>query len=671
MPQQNDLLDSVYANGPFSQQLQAPTYQASQQQGSGFQGATGNVAQLADHFLAGISQGRAQAYNKSMQQKQQTFNTLSAQAQQLQQSDLPPEIKAQQLAKVNDLRGHVFLDATGDGGSSKGKKGGGQSSGGDDPNHPGPHILNAVRGMVTGMLGPGKQPGTVDPKELQDIMAQNSQLIGNAPKLAQEHVAGLDNQVSQALGPMVKANDGKMPAFSQAMSDPNVMQAFSANMQRNGGKLTPGAQATWDAMQAQEKQKNSVDTVRARTEGQVAVENIRGANQAAVENKKLGVKKEEDSAKAKIDQQKAETAKKVADSTIALHNAQTSKNYAEAGVAKQKLADAKEEHKASSTVLGNGKSLDSNAWDFISTARIDAKGLGKDAVKDKDKIMDRMDKIMDQYNLSSGDVAVIRAGTKADNQTLAKLNTTAQQVSGFEGTLNRNLDTLLKLDKSNPRYDAQLANRVVQAFRTGKGDPEALNMAAQMHGVSREWAKIMAGNMSASGVPISEARDSDDILSRNMSSGQMKSLIENVIRPDAANRSAENKSQLDNVRKRLRTFQGYKPDTDRGSEAESGAPPTPKGTPPATPQQANGAPPQAQQGVAPPQQAQQPGPPQQRGAAPPQAQQQPGPPQVALPMPSRPGQKLTDTEVVKAYLKAAGGDVNKARELAKQHKWEF
>src|SRR6202012_5802698 len=101
---QNDLLEQVNANGPFSEQLQAPTYQPSKQPLSGYEGKTGQVANLANKFLAGISQGRAAAYNKSMQQKQQTFTLLSGQIQQLQQSDLPPEIKAQQLAKLNDLR---------------------------------------------------------------------------------------------------------------------------------------------------------------------------------------------------------------------------------------------------------------------------------------------------------------------------------------------------------------------------------------------------------------------------------------------------------------------------------------------------------------------------------------------------------------------------------------
>lgn len=654
---QNDLLDTVYANS--QPQVQAPTYQASPQQGSGFQGATGNIAQIADKFLAGVSQGRAQAFNHSMQQKQQTFNMLSAQAQQLQQSDLPPEIKAQQLAKVNDLRGHVFLDATGDG-SSKGKKGGGQSGGGDDPNHPGPHILNAVRGMVTGMLGPGKQPGTVDPKELQDVISSTSQLLGNAPKLAQEHVAGLDNQVSQALGPMVKANDGKMPAFSQAMSDPAVMQAFSANMQRNGGKLTPGAQATWDAMQAQEKQKNAVATVDARTEGQIKVENIRGANQATVEDKKLAVKKEEDATKAKLDEHKAQVADKVAASTVALHNAQATKNIAQTGVEREKLSALKTENQAVKNApdtadsqaaikskINRDPSLGLAAWNYLANDKFDTRGLGKDAHKDIQEIKSAAGMYMQQMGFDPGDVFALRAGIKSNLGALSKVTTQSAQVEQFEGQLEKNIDTLKVLDKANPRYDVQFANRVQQAFKTGKGDPEAVNMAAQLHGVSREWAKIMAGNTSSSGATVSDSKDTDAILNKYMSSGQMNSLMDNVIRVDAKNRIASNNDEMEKLRNRIK---GVVPNPSRDN-----------GQPPSAPQQ----------GGAPPQQAQQPGPPQQRGAAPPQAQQQPGPPQAALPKPSQPGQKLTDEKAAAAYLKAAGGDVNKARELAKQDKWVF
>lgn len=604
---QNDLLEQVSANGPFSQQLQPPTYQASQQQGSGFQGTTGNVAQIADKFLEGLSRGRAAAYNRSMQEKQQTLTAVSAQIQQLQDSELPPEIKSQKLAELNDIRGHVFLNALDDGkgGSSKGKKGGGQSGG--DGDHPGGHILNAVKSMVTGMLGPGRQPGNIDPKELQEKMSQTSQLIGQAPQIAAQHLNQQITSVNQALAPLVKSSGDQMPTFSKAMSDPGFVSTLAKTI-RPDGTYPPPIQNTIDAMKSREKEQ--ADLAKETAKDTAAANRAHDTQEAL--DKRAAANKTADLARQNKRDEDLDKRQTVRDKIDAQYKgAEANRANAEAGLANQKRADLKADasaNRASNTSLSNGKSLENNAWDFISTKSIDTKGLGKEAHRDTQAIMDRVGKIQEELNIGPGDVAAIRAGTKADTSALVKLNTTAQQVSGFEGVLNRNLDTLLKLDKANPRYDIQFANRVQQAFKTGKGDPEALNMAAQLHGTSREWAKIMAGNMSAAGVPISEAKDADEILNRAMSSGQINSLVKNVIRVDAKNRSDENSHQLDTVRKRLRTFQGYKPDTERGVEAEGGAPPNQR-TAGAPPQAAAGAPPQqaAQQGGTPPQAAQQQG----------------------------------------------------------------
>lgn len=612
---QNDLLEQVTANGPFSQQLQAPTYQSNPQRGSGFQGAGGNIAQIADKFLEGLSRGRAAAYNKSMQEKQQTLTAVSAQIQQLQDSELPPEIKSQKLAELNDIRGHVFLNALDDGkgGSSKGKKGGGQSGGDED--HPGGHVLNAVKSMVTGMLGPGREPGKIDPKELQEKLSQTSQLIGQAPQIAAQHLSQQVTSVNQALAPIVKSSGDQMPTFSKAMSDPNFVSSLAKTIRPDGTYPAP-IQNTIDAMKQREKEQADLDKEKAKDTAAAnrAEENQKALDKRAAANKEADLvrqtKRDED-----LDKKQARRDAIYAES----QKSTEARNYAEAGLANQKKADLKADAnatRASNNSLSNGRSLESNAWDFISTKSIDTKGLGKEAHRDTQAIMDRVGKIQEELNIGPGDVAAIRAGTKADTKALTDLNVAAQKVSGFEGVLNRNLDTLMKLDKSNPRYDVQFANRIQQAFKTAKGDKEALNMATQLHGVSREWAKIMAGNMSASGVPISEAKDADEILSRSMSSGQIKSLVDKVIRVDAKNRSDENTHQLDTVRKRLRTFQGYKPDTERGVEAEGGAPPS---------QRTAGAPPQAAAG-APPQQTAKQG-----SGAPPQAAQQQGPPQANRP----------------------------------------
>jgi hypothetical protein len=117
-----------------------------------------------------------------------------------------------------------------------------------------------------------------------------------------------------------------------------------------------------------------------------------------------------------------------------------------------------------------------------------------------------------------------------------------------------------KLDSAFKRSDTPFVNKVIAAFNTGTGDSESLNLAAQLHAVSREWAKLMQGQTSAAGVSIKEAAETDRLISNSMSSGQLTSLFDKVISKDANTRS----EAITNERKRL-------VDSIRGALAPPGA----------------------------------------------------------------------------------------------------
>lgn len=197
-------------------------------------------------------------------------------------------------------------------------------------------------------------------------------------------------------------------------------------------------------------------------------------------------------------------------------------------------------------------SMDLAAWDWLAYEKFDVRGLGKSTQADVKQIKSRAGQIMEDLNLSPGDIFAIRTGLKGNTAAFSKITTSGAQVGQFEETLKLNSKVARDLSDAYKRSDIPFVNRVLNAYNTGKGDSEALNLAAQLHGVSREWAKIMAGSTSAAGVPISEAADADKLIGAALSKGQLDSLFDNVILKDANNRSqaiqGEAKNLLDKVK---------------------------------------------------------------------------------------------------------------------------
>ena len=175
------------------------------------------------------------------------------------------------------------------------------------------------------------------------------------------------------------------------------------------------------------------------------------------------------------------------------------------------------------------------AWQWLTTGHMTYLGMG--ANPDRNRAIGRAIEILHDAGLDFQDLSAIQANVKADTGALAKTTAYGSQIGQFEGTLTRNAELAQRLSAGFPRFDARFANQVYQAFE-GKavGNSAAVNYATQLHGLANEWGKLMAGSVGAAGVPMSEAAATDQIL-KALSNNSLDSLITNVIKPDAANRS--------------------------------------------------------------------------------------------------------------------------------------
>lgn len=183
--------------------------------------------------------------------------------------------------------------------------------------------------------------------------------------------------------------------------------------------------------------------------------------------------------------------------------------------------------------------IDTMAVEFITTGHLPFVGLGggKGAANKRERAVGRASEILADYGLTPFDLPAIRAGVKGGTAAIGRVATLGALVQQFENTVERNMETARALDKKFSRTSLPWVNRVVAAWKTGTGDPEAVNFVAQMHALANEWAKVMQGAASAAGATVSSTQDAERIMSPYLASGQVESLFTNVILPDMRNRS--------------------------------------------------------------------------------------------------------------------------------------
>ena len=160
-------------------QFPQPTIQENPVQPSGFGGKTQALSLFADKFLAGVSRGRALAFQRSQQQEERSLLGLRSAMQDIQQANIPDELKQQQLAPLQQMVARLVAGAGDDQGKQKGKKGGGQSD--DAHAHPLQGFTQAIKGFAARMVGPGAEKQPVSPEDIHAAVGQAYAALKNAP----------------------------------------------------------------------------------------------------------------------------------------------------------------------------------------------------------------------------------------------------------------------------------------------------------------------------------------------------------------------------------------------------------------------------------------------------------------------------------------------------------
>ena len=216
------------SQGPFSayldpSQTREPTHTASQQRPSGFMGTGGRISFLADQLLGGIAKGRADAYNRSLQQQAYTYKRLDSAAKDI--SENPNLTDADKQGLLNRLYQFKAAAVAGaiDPSSAEGgekKKSGKSKDGGDKQANP---VVNFIHQAALRLAGPGAQPQAITPQSVNQVLGEVYSAMSQKTGAAQQLGSAWANVV-KSVGNAAKKGVKNEAEF---MADPDVQAAIS------------------------------------------------------------------------------------------------------------------------------------------------------------------------------------------------------------------------------------------------------------------------------------------------------------------------------------------------------------------------------------------------------------------------------------------------------------
>ena len=251
-----DQLNLPQIQGPFNLQPPDPSqyYQGSGQQSvSGYGGKKEALAMFADKFLAGVNKGRLISAQRSYEKEQRSLQSLSLAMQQLQQAQIPDDLKQQQMSKLSNAMAQMVAGVGEDGdGKKKTKKGGDQSQ--DQQENPANHVITAIKGIASSMLGPGAKKQALSREELDALTGDTFGLIGDPGNNSQKQSSAVDQQASQiykALSVQTGADGKPVPVTMESLlKNPGFQAAMTQSFRLNGNKMSPAIAGIWGEAEA-------------------------------------------------------------------------------------------------------------------------------------------------------------------------------------------------------------------------------------------------------------------------------------------------------------------------------------------------------------------------------------------------------------------------------------
>jgi len=225
------------------------------------------------------------------------------------------------------------------------------------------------------------------------------------------------------------------------------------------------------------------------------------------------------------------------------------KDRAELQIQRERLAMEQKNNEAAPTLTPDALNL--TAKMYAMTGQLPPMGLGKTGAAVRASIIN---KAADEYK--SLDLPQQIAAYKANQQSLTKVQGTADKVSAFENTAGKNLDQFLSLAEKIPDTGSPWVNQPIRSLDVkalGSTDLAAANAAREV--ALREIARV-TNDPNLSGSLTDSARKEIQGLSPESATFAQIKAVAKVLRQDMANVHSGLNEQIADIQRRIATPPG-------------------------------------------------------------------------------------------------------------------
>lgn len=137
---------------------------------------------------------------------------------------------------------------------------------------------------------------------------------------------------------------------------------------------------------------------------------------------------------------------------------------------------------------------------------------------------------------TAGAIAARTAGLKASGQALDQNTKLEAATTSYYNTLDKNLTKLAELQGKVDGSGVPLVNKVYRAWQQNvSGSPDVAAYVTYLNSAAAEFAKIQSGSLGNAPVSDAARKHADEIINKNMSTGQINAVID-AMRGEGNNR---------------------------------------------------------------------------------------------------------------------------------------
>ena len=185
--------------------------------------------------------------------------------------------------------------------------------------------------------------------------------------------------------------------------------------------------------------------------------------------------------------------------------------------------------------------IDDQANRFLTDGTLPSLGMGKDAVANRNAIINRASVLAREQGVPNDRVSQL--ANKANTSALTQLTKQETMVGAFEKNFVKNVDIVDRLSKKTDNTGVPLLQKWINVGKkASSGDPDLAALAVAIKAVQNEYGKIVSGSMGNTAVAVSEIKRMEELLNAAQTPQDVQAVL-NTMRQETQNRMLGFKEQ--------------------------------------------------------------------------------------------------------------------------------